>query len=134
MTTSLPVAFVALGLLVGSLTGLSASPIATVVVPASFALFGGSLLALLSKVSREDREVVARCIIAFSAVCWIATLSSIWVTTHQLLGPPRSGADLYLRGATLNQVTVIDQQYRSHILTADDAYKQLFQLVAGKGH
>jgi hypothetical protein len=45
----LPLAFAALGFLVGNLTGLSASPIAAALVPALFTLVGGSFIAFFPK-------------------------------------------------------------------------------------
>jgi hypothetical protein len=80
------VAFLMLGFLVGNITGLSGSPIALALVPAIFALAGGSVLAFLTSISEGDRKVASRAILLFSAGCLGGIYLGIIVTTHQLLG------------------------------------------------
>ena len=83
-------AFAALGLLVGNLTGLSASPIAKALIPALFTLIGGSFVAFISKVQPKDRSVAASAILSFSVACLMGTYIGIALNAHELLGP-RSG-------------------------------------------
>ena len=61
----LPLAFAALGFLVGNLTGLSASPIAAALVPALFTLVGGSFIAFFPKTPEHDRRLAAQLILVF---------------------------------------------------------------------
>lgn len=81
-------AFLALGFLVGNVTGLSASPIAMALIPAIFTLAGGSVLAFLSNVAEPERKIAAKAILAFSLGCLSGVYFGIVVTTHQLLGSP----------------------------------------------
>ncbi|MGH6616430.1 hypothetical protein [Sphingomonas sp.] len=81
-------AFGFLGFLIGNLTGLSASPIASVLIPTLFTLFGGSLLAYFSKLDEALRIVSSRCLAAFSLACLIGVYCGIAVNARQMLGPP----------------------------------------------
>jgi hypothetical protein len=138
-------AFLALGFLIGNLTALSGSPIVTALVPAIFALAGGSVLAFLSKLSEVDRPIASRAILAFSLACLAGTYLGIIVTSHQLLGQPPSppvsstitpsqkadmtGPKYYLRDTDISDVDSIDQRVRSGTLNKQDAYDRLRSIV-----
>jgi hypothetical protein len=138
-------AFLALGFLVGNLTALSASPIVTALVPAIFAMVGGSILAFLSKLSEVDRPIAARAIMAFSLACLAGTYLGIIVTSHQLLGPSPSpaaasgvkssektaatGPQYYLRQTDTSEIDSIDQRVRAGTLNKQDAYDRLRNIL-----
>ena len=120
-------AFLILGFLVGNVTGLSASPIATALVPALFALAGGSVLAFLKDLSVDDRKVAGRAIIGFSAGCLAGIYLAIFITSRQLLGPTSlpDQRKNYLRSSEQSAINQIDQRVRRGDITADEGYRQL---------
>jgi demethoxyubiquinone hydroxylase (CLK1/Coq7/Cat5 family) len=119
----LAIAFAALGFLVGNLTGLSASPIANALVPALFALVGGSFIAFLSSVPEKDRGVAASAILSFSLSCLAGAYLGVLVNANQLLGPHIS--ESYLRKVSSAQIDVIEQRKKAGELDAEEAYQQL---------
>jgi hypothetical protein len=68
--------YASLGLLVGVLTGLTSSPIATTVLAAIFTLAGGSILSL-AKNSDVERRLIGSVIAAFALVCLAGVLAGI---------------------------------------------------------
>ena len=125
-------AFAALGLLVGNLTGLSASPIAKALIPALFTLIGGSFVAFLSKVPPKDRIAAASAILSFSIACLIGTYIGIAVNAHELLGPRSADLNTYLRDTVIGQADSIDQRKRNGQLNADQAYEELRKVLEKK--
>jgi hypothetical protein len=125
-------AFAALGLLVGNLTGLSASPIAKALIPALFTLIGGSFVAFISKVQPKDRSVAASAILSFSISCLIGTYIGIALNGHELLGPRPADLNTYLRDVPMGPVDSIDQRKRNGQLNAEQAYEELRKLVEKK--
>jgi len=126
------VAFASLGLLVGNVTALSASPIAQAVVPALFTLFGGSILVFLSRMNGDDRVVASQALFAFATSCLIGIYLGILTNEFQILGTPSvqtSAGNAYLRSTSASAVSHIDQQYRNHQLSGDAAYRELHDLV-----
>lgn len=124
-------AFFALGFLVGNVTGLSASPIATALVPALFALAGGSVLAFLKGLSAEDRQLAGRAIIGFSVGCLAGLYLAIIVTSKQLLGPggPAGEREPYLRSSEQSAATRIDQRVRQGDISREEGYNQLLSEI-----
>src|SRR6516162_4249333 len=116
----MPIAFFALGFLIGNLTALSASPIAAILVPSLFTFMGGSVLAFFSKIHDKDRPVVWKSILSFSLACLAGIYIGIELNSRQLLGPiPFSAAKssseaarsyLYLREADPSAIDAIDQR------------------------
>ena len=49
--------FLTMGLFVGNLTGLSATSVVSQMIGIFFALAGGSIIALLKKLEKEERKV-----------------------------------------------------------------------------
>lgn len=120
-------AFAALGFLVGNLTGLSGSPIANALVPALFALIGGSFIAFLSSVPEQDRGVAASAIFSFSICCLAGAYLGVLVNAHKLLGPNFS--ETYLRNVSTAQIDAIERRKNAGELDAEQAYRQLRSAV-----
>ncbi|HEV7821235.1 MAG TPA: hypothetical protein VGO84_08635, partial [Burkholderiales bacterium] len=76
----------ALGLFLGTLMGLSATPVVTLVVTALVALLAG-VFGLADKLSPTMAAGAARRLIAFGIVATIAMPTAIWVRTHEVLSP-----------------------------------------------
>jgi hypothetical protein len=123
------VAFAALGLLVGNLTGLSASPIAKALIPALFTLIGGSFVAFIFKVHANDRSVAASAILSFSIACLICTYIGIALNAHELLV---ANLDTYLRDVVTGAADSVDQRKRNGQLNAEQAYEELRKLLEKK--
>ena len=124
-------AFLVLGFLVGNVTGLSASPVATALVPALFALAGGSVLAFLKDLSAEDRKLAGRAIIGFSVGCLSGIYLAIVVTSRQVLGPTSLPEEhgTYLRSSEQSAIDEVDQRVRRGDISADQGYKELHDIL-----
>jgi hypothetical protein len=132
------IAFVCLGFLIGNLVGLSAQSTVAIILPLLFAFGGGSAIAFLPKLDAKDREQAAAAVMAMSLSCLVGVYSGILVSEYQILSPKNSPsrsragsiAEMkYLRGATMDKIVAIDQQFRTHTLTAVQALEQLHELV-----
>lgn len=145
--------FTSLGLLVGTLIGLTSESVVTSVIGLLFALLGGSLLALLKQLSTDDRRTAGQALAALSLACLLGTYSGIVISEHQLLTPAEvrrarlglvpnkyaseSGAparptieqNKYVRKGVAPEIQFIDTQYRRQRLTAEHAYDQLYQVL-----
>lgn len=137
----LPVAFLVLGFLVGNLVGLSSAEIVTALVGLLFAFAGGSVIALLRRLTPEDRGLAARALLSLSIGCLAGTYMGIVVSERQLLSPKTlrltrdslsaSTAALspdrfkYLRDATIQEANAIDVRYGARDLSCEEAYREL---------
>ena len=135
--------FLALGLLVGNLIGLTAESVVTPVLGLLFAFGGGSIIAFIGKFSPEDRRLAGQAILALSVACLVGVYSGIGISEWQILSPPEraqlndsapspraSIADKkYLRSALIKSANAIDTQLTMDVISFDEAYKQLFKLV-----
>jgi hypothetical protein len=81
-------AFLAVGMLSGTLLGFSDEKLAQGFLAALFTLFGGSLIALLRKLTVVDQIKAAGGLGAIAAGTLIGVYSSIYVNEYQLLTPP----------------------------------------------
>lgn len=127
-----------LGLLVGNLVGLTAQSVVSSLLSLLFAFIGGSLIALLGKLSPSERGLAGQCIVALSIGCLIGTYGGIAVSENQLLSlrGTHTGASRltvadrkYLRSEILTPAAAIDLQYRQGLINADEAYRQLSVLL-----
>ena len=78
-------AFSMLGLLIGTLVGLTSESVVQTLLGLLFALMGGSVIAFLSKLSPEDRKTASQAIASLSIGCLIGIYSGIVVTQYRLL-------------------------------------------------
>lgn len=141
------IAFGALGFLIGNIAGMTASSVSTSLLSLLFAFGGGSVIALIQKLDKEHRKLAAQAIFALSVACFIGLYTGILVSEWQLLSP-RNGEQTdspqvlgglereaidsrkyYLRTQMVDPARAIDTQYKTGLLTCEDAYEQLYALV-----
>jgi hypothetical protein len=134
-------AFVLLGLLIGTLVGLSASSLATGLIGLLFAFGGGSAVAFAQVKSTKLQRTTSVAIITLSLGCLAGLYSAVYVSEHQVLSPSpaRAARDTlpleerkYIRDAILTPANAIDQLYSQDLISADSAYAQLRRVVISK--
>jgi hypothetical protein len=131
-----------MGLLVGFVAGMSSSAIVNPLIALLFAFVGGSIFALLSKLSVDDRKLAGKMVIALSSCCLLGVIVGVRTSRGQYLvpAPLRSAfvdqclsADpppaCFLRSGTASEADLIDADKRSGKLTADEAYDKLNKLI-----
>ncbi len=135
--------FLFLGGVVGTLLAMSAQSLVQAVIAGLFALFGGSILALLEKLPEEGQGKAALSLLAISVGTLLGVYSGLYVNERQLLTPENlrlSKAKLpagatptavprYLRENFQDARTSIDMKYRNKFLSAEDAYDSLRKLT-----
>ena len=133
-------AFVSLGLLVGTLLAFSAQSLAQAVVAAVFAFFGGSILSVLNNKSRNTQVATAAGTLGLSLGALLGVYTGIFVNEHQLLSPAKPGpASIaassaapgqikYLRENLLRSASEIDQMRRTKAISTEEAYERLFKI------
>lgn len=141
LAAAFSVAFFFLGVLIGTLVAMSATSLVNTVIAALFALFGGSLVGLLQKLSTENQLKAALGVFGISLGTLVGVYSGVYVTQHQILTPynqrlaatatsPAVGNHpFYLRADEAAQSDAIDQQYRNHLITAAEAYEKIHALT-----
>jgi hypothetical protein len=133
-----------MGTLIGTLLAMSAKSLTQAVIAALFALFGGSLIAFLQKLSVCDQFKAGIGIFAISLGILIGIYTGLYVNDHQLLTPAirrlranvatseTSTCDVkYLRANVIPDAKAIDQEYRNG-LKAEEAYEKLYALLDQK--
>jgi len=137
-------AFVCLGFLIGNLVGMTSESTIAVLIPLLFTFAGGSAIAFLPKLDDATRKLAAGAVIALSLSCLSGVYCGIFVSERQLLSPPniRKAAlttvtprdwRKYLKANDLSELNAIDQQFRNHELTPEQAYQQLYEWVKQGG-
>jgi hypothetical protein len=76
-----------IGLLVGTLVGMSSDHLAKVALGLIFGLLGSSVIAFLQKVRLEDRALAGGMLLAISCGSLAGLYSGIFVSEYQLLTP-----------------------------------------------
>lgn len=149
-------AFATLGLLIGTLVGLTSESVVQSLIGLLFALMGGSVIALLGKLSPEDRTKASQAIASLSIGCLIGIYSGIIVTQYRLLSPriestkpliaaqapsppappePKGAAraeiskERYVRSAIIDKANAIDIRYKSNRITLEQAYEEMYSLA-----
>ena len=119
------ISFGLFGFFVGSLCGLSNSPVTLTLMPLLFTFAGGSIFAFFGKMSDSTRTAAYTALGSASFGALIGTYSAILIASHQVLGPLRDlseGAPGYLRASTVNNTEFkITQLEQSNRLSADVA-------------
>ena len=136
-------AFAMLGLLIGTLVGLTSESVVQTLIGLLFALMGGSVIAFLGKMSSEDRKAASQAIASLSIACLIGIYSGIIVTQYRLLSPRLDSnkptvtarAEIsketykYLRSAKTDKANAIDIRYKQHLITLEQAYEEMYSLA-----
>ena len=130
-----------MGMLVGMLAGMSSSVIVQPLIALLFAFVGGSVFAILSKLSAEDRRLAGKMVSSLSFCCLIGVIAGIFITRHQYLVPTDNRQAMVnaclgtnpppacmLRSSNSDQVAIIDEKKNAGKLTADEAYDALRKL------
>jgi hypothetical protein len=114
--------FAALGLLIGSIAGLTSAAITTSLLSALFAFVGGSVLAFLPKFNNEDRRVASSAIAGLSMAATIGLYGSLYVREHRVLSSSDGGAGGgYLRSQETGLNQFLIQQLQTGEISLDDA-------------
>jgi hypothetical protein len=129
-----------MGYLVGFLAGMTEEQVVKPVITLLFAFVGGSIFVLLAKLTPPDRTLAGKMLSALSICCVIGMVSGVSINQFRWLSPDRSSAQAsyskknapYLRSAQTDQADVIDQQMRAGVISRDDAYAKLYNLVHEK--
>ena len=130
-----------MGLLVGMLAGMSSSQIVQPLIAAMFTFVGGSVFAVLSKLSGEDRGLAGKMLSALSFFCLCGVCAGMFVVRHQYLVPkdkrpdmvsaclgPNPPAACTLRSSDPGEAAIIDEKKSSGKITPDEAYDALRKL------
>ncbi len=144
-------AFAMLGLLIGTLVGLTSENVVQSLIALLFALMGGSVIALLGKLSTEDRKAASQAIASLSIACLVGIYSGIIVTQYHLLSPrvdskasqvtSKTGSgspvtsraeisnERYVRSAITDKANAIDIKYKGNLISLDQAYEEMYLLA-----
>jgi hypothetical protein len=133
------IGFAALGLLIGNLVGLTSESTVSSLISLLFVFVGGSILALLHKLSAKDRVIAGASVLSLSVCCLIGIYVGILVNQHHWLSPlnikgtpvtTRQMDDrFYLRAAPVGRAHEIDQEKQQGRVKADDAYERMYGLA-----
>lgn len=124
--------FFLFGFYVGTLCGLSASPITLTLMPLLFAFGGGSVVAFFSKMNDVQRKSAIVAIGAVSLGALIGTYSSIVVSSHELLGKRNinpEGYANYLRSSSLTKIESKLMQLEQGKLKPEMAAEEIRRII-----
>jgi hypothetical protein len=122
-------AYVFLGLLVGMLSGLSSSPIASALLAALFAFAGGTAAHLIEKKPGE-RRLIGLILACFSCACLIGLLGGIAIKDNRLLSftaEAKLKESEYFKSVILPAANAIHVKYVNKDIDGDEAYQRLRQ-------
>ena len=142
----LTLGFAGMGILIGSLVGMTSEKVVTPVIGLLFSFVGASILTTLHKLNPHDRLVAGKAIFALSLFCLVGVYSGVLVTEYRLLSPKIQGVSAssakpektsdssapdnkYLRSATIDKANAIDLLKAQGRLSPDEAYAQMYQLA-----
>lgn len=101
------VAFAIFGFYVGSLCGLSTSPVTITLMPLLFTFAGGSIFAFFGRMNEATRKAAFSALGFASLGALVGTYSAIIISSHSLLGPKSSaveGSPGYLRSEYISNI------------------------------
>ena len=132
-------AFAGLGLLIGLVTGLSASSVVASLLGLLFALMGGSLIVFFRKMEEEQLALAYKAMFALSTACIVGVVVGIVIGEWQVLSPRASGISSeardtiesrkYLRDHVISKARAIDVSKRQGEINAEEAYEELRALI-----
>jgi hypothetical protein len=131
------VGYVCLGILVGLLSGLSGSPIASALLAALFTFAGGTAAYFIDKPQVAQR-LLGTIIAAFASACVLGLLAGIVVKENRLLTTAARKATQtvetdYLKSATVSEINTINLQYVNKEIEAPEAYRRLREALLASG-
>lgn len=119
------IAFGFLGLLVGSIAGLSASSISNALLAAIFTFVGGSIIVMQNKLTEEQIRFSMKIITAFSIATLIGIYSAIAIGEYQILTPKNErnkNVQKYLR----SNIGPFFQKLEDEVSVERKTYKEAF--------
>lgn len=130
-------AFIFLGFLVGQIVGMTSASVTTSIIGLLFTFAGGTAVGMLHKLTPEQRRLAAMAVTLLSIFCTVGIYTGILVKEHDLLSPKRPPAaerpqrsEGYLRNEHVTAYRKIDQQYRTGLITAEQAARQYAALLS----
>jgi hypothetical protein len=133
--------FGSLGALLGFMLGLTSESVVKTVIPLLFAFVGGSIFAVLGKLSESDRKLAGQSVFALSVSCALGTAIGIGTNQYRLLSPHPNEAQIsyeaknddYLKKAAVkSSADEIDSEKQQGYLTINQAYERMYQIATGK--
>jgi hypothetical protein len=145
------VGFASLGLLIGTMTGMSSESVVKSLISLLFVFVGGSVLALLHRLTPHDRNIAGGAIFGMSLGCLLGLYSGIFVSEHRVLTPGTAASEtadvrsgpktarsangeedghryFYLRASMMSKANAIDIQKKAG-LSVEEAYEQMYQVA-----
>jgi hypothetical protein len=126
--------FGALGLLIGTLVGLTSEPVVASTIGLLFSAVGGSVVLFVHKLNKDDRRLAGQMIFTLALWTLAGTIGGILISEHRVLSPivaRNSPTDnKYLRSAIFTEITAIDVEYNDHAITAEQAYSRIRAAIA----
>ncbi len=135
-------AFAAAGLLIGLLTGMTATSVVSSLLSLLFTFLGGSVLVMLQKLSDEQIRTAYKGVFSLSVGCIVGLFAGLIISERQLLTPfanraaeRREGAvtPKYLKTSIAEKADAINADKETGRLSVEEAYGQLLRLSRGTG-
>lgn len=126
-------AFGIFGFYVGSLCGLSTSPVTITLMPLLFTFAGGSIFTFFGRMSDVTRKAALSALGFASLGALIGTYSAIIISAHSLLGPKgatQEGSTGYLRSEYISNVESKLIQLEQGALKPEEAARQIREEMA----
>jgi hypothetical protein len=139
-----------IGVLAGTLVGMSSDHVSKVLLGLVFSLIGGSVIALLQKIPANERNLAGAALFALSVGCLGGIYSGILVSEYQVLTPrahrnwgstvaldttKQTGTmvdthKLYLRDFDQSAIAAVLDGYAGHHYSRDEAIRQIVEISA----
>jgi hypothetical protein len=133
-------AFASLGLVIGTLVGLSADSLGKVVIPILFTFAGGSVIAFQEKLEGTKLKVAMQGLLGLGIGSLIGVYSALLITEYRLLTPsearkrdvstiskPSDGK--YLRRETIDTLILTEQRLRVGTISTEEAAANLRKAI-----
>jgi hypothetical protein len=139
--------FGSLGLLIGLLTGMTASSVVASLLGLLFALLGGSLVAFFDKLDSKQLRWALLSLCSLSVACILGLFMGILLCEFKLLSPRPFGPGIvseaqksddsigsykYLKNQLVEKYDSIHSEYQQRHITAEQAYEQLYNYLRDK--
>ena len=111
--------YAALGLLIGSIAGLTSAAITTSLLAALFAFVGGSALAFLPKLNDQDRRLASSALAGLSLAATMSLYFSLYLREHAILSPTSRQAEMAGKGLLRSEKTSLDTSLIQQLQTGD---------------